>query len=78
MQDEVESAVLLATVGAIPLIGAVLRGTPWGAAPTVGLLMVVLALRMLVTSVRQAATPGLPKARTIRPVGNGENSLRRA
>lgn len=78
MQDESELALLLATVGAIPLIGAVVRSTPWGAAPTVGLLMVALALRMLVTSVRPAATSRLPEAHAAMPVGDDENLLRRA
>jgi hypothetical protein len=39
---------LLLLVGASPVIGALLDGGEWGALPTVGLLLVLLALGKLV------------------------------
>jgi hypothetical protein len=65
MQDEFESALLFATIGTTLLIGELLRSVAWGAGPTIGLLMLGLALRFLISGLRQRETPRLPAAKAV-------------
>ena len=57
MQDEFESALLFATIGTTLLIGELLRSMAWGAGPTIGLLMLGLALYFFITGLRQREVP---------------------
>ncbi len=65
MQDEFATALVLATIGAIPSVGALIRGSVWGAGPTVGLLLIGLAVAFLITGLRQKSTPQVPQATAI-------------
>ncbi len=66
MQDEFETALLFATLGTTLLVGELLRSmTSWGAGPTIGLLMLGLALYFFVTGLRQRETLQLPAAKVI-------------
>ena len=65
MQDEFESALLFATIGVTLLAGELLRGAAWGAGPTIGLLMIGLAVRFLISGLRQREKPQVPAAKAI-------------
>lgn len=65
MQDEFESALLFATIGATLLVGELLRSVAWGAGPTIGLLMLGLALYFFVTGLWQREIPQLPEAKAV-------------